>query len=173
MLVVSAPKRRRKPLDERFWSKVDKNGPVPEHRPDLGPCWLWTASIDHAGYGRFSLGVKNDEYAHRVGYWLETGGAADELDHLCRVRRCCRPLHLEEVTHRVNVLRGNGWAGRAHRGELTNAMRVRRAPGHTEACKRGHPRTGKNVHVDKSGGWKCRPCERERWHRRKALQTRG
>jgi hypothetical protein len=31
--------------DARFWSKVNKNGPVPEHRPELGPCWVWTGSL--------------------------------------------------------------------------------------------------------------------------------
>ncbi len=33
----------RRPLAERFWEKVNKGGPVPEHRLDLGPCWLWGA----------------------------------------------------------------------------------------------------------------------------------
>ena len=33
-------------LEERFWRKVDKNGPIPEHRPELGPCWVWTAGTN-------------------------------------------------------------------------------------------------------------------------------
>jgi hypothetical protein len=37
---------------ERFWAKVDKNGPIPAYRPDLGPCWLWTASKRADGYGQ-------------------------------------------------------------------------------------------------------------------------
>jgi hypothetical protein len=36
--------RRAVPIEDRFWSKVDKNGPIPAHRPDLGPCWSWTGS---------------------------------------------------------------------------------------------------------------------------------
>ncbi len=41
-------------LTTRFWAKVDKNGPVPTHRPELGPCWLWTASTKGYGYGQLS-----------------------------------------------------------------------------------------------------------------------
>jgi len=37
----------------RFWSKVNKDGPVPKHRPELGPCWIWIASTDARGYGKF------------------------------------------------------------------------------------------------------------------------
>jgi hypothetical protein len=42
-------------LPERFWKKVDKNGPVPAHRPELGPCWLWTGALVGRGY-RVGLG---------------------------------------------------------------------------------------------------------------------
>jgi hypothetical protein len=46
--------RRAVSIEERFWSKVDKNGPVPAHRPELGPCWVWTGSkIGKSGYGKF------------------------------------------------------------------------------------------------------------------------
>ena len=43
---------QRKPFTEqaRFWSRVNKDGPVPEKQPDLGPCWLWTAGLNSAGY---------------------------------------------------------------------------------------------------------------------------
>src|ERR1035437_916757 len=34
---------------ERFWAKVDRNGPVPAHRPELGPCWVWEAGHDRPG----------------------------------------------------------------------------------------------------------------------------
>ena len=41
--------RKKEPLGERFWSKVDKNGPIPSHRPELGPCWIWIARRDRYG----------------------------------------------------------------------------------------------------------------------------
>ena len=43
------------PLEDRFWAKVDKNGPVPAHRPELGPCWIWTAARFKRGYGKFGV----------------------------------------------------------------------------------------------------------------------
>ena len=39
-------------LEERFWKYVDRHGSVPEHRPELGPCWLWLKGINRDGYGR-------------------------------------------------------------------------------------------------------------------------
>lgn len=36
--------------DQRFWAKVNKDGPIPIHRPDLGQCWVWTGESRH-GYG--------------------------------------------------------------------------------------------------------------------------
>jgi hypothetical protein len=89
----------------RFWTRVNRDGPVPEYDPTLGPCWLWTASTYPTGYGHsilFRLG-----YAHRVSYRLVKGPIPEgmTLDHLCRVPLCVNPDHLEAVTHRVNVLR--------------------------------------------------------------------
>ena len=45
--------RQPKPIAERFYSHVDKDGPVPEHCPELGPCWEWTGSLNQFGYARF------------------------------------------------------------------------------------------------------------------------
>src|SRR5687767_3489091 len=50
----------------RFWAKVNKNGPIPEHRPDLGPCWLWTAALTK-GYGQFRLNGRM-VYAYTFAY---------------------------------------------------------------------------------------------------------
>lgn len=93
----------------RFWSKVNKNGPVPARRPDLGPCWYWTAGQNGKGYGRIRI-RSHDVLAHRFAYELLVGPipAGLELDHLCRVRCCVNTDHLEPVTNQVNVLRGNG-----------------------------------------------------------------
>jgi hypothetical protein len=43
-------------LIERFWSKVNKDGPIPASCPELGPCWLWTRSCYYNGYGQFAYG---------------------------------------------------------------------------------------------------------------------
>ena len=98
---------------ERYWIKVDKDGPIPEHRPELGPCHLWTGAqttLDD-GWGRFWPTPGRPVLAHRFAYELEIGPIPDGLepDHLCRVRLCVRVSHLELVTHRENVLRSGNF----------------------------------------------------------------
>lgn len=96
----------------RFWSKVDKNGPVPAHAPHLGPCWLWRGWTLRRGYGRFTV-AKRHWLAHRWIYELLVGPVPEgyQLDHLCRVTGCVRLGHLEVVTGDENIRRG--YAARA------------------------------------------------------------
>ena len=96
-------------IDSRFWSKVNKEGPIPENRPELGPCWLWTDRPGTGGYARYFKNPKS-LMAHRFAYEEVIGKIPRGLilDHLCRVRHCVRPSHLEPVTHQVNILRGIG-----------------------------------------------------------------
>lgn len=79
----------------RFWAKVDKNGPVPAHRPELGPCWVWTASTLGKGYGAFGLN-RRTAMAHRVAYEIEHGPIPDGLCvlHECDNPPCVRHLFL-------------------------------------------------------------------------------
>jgi len=78
------------PPEIRFWAKVDKNGP--------GGCWVWTGALADTGYGIFNLRAKLNN-THRVAYEWLVGPIPDgmHLDHLCRVRACCNPAHLEPV----------------------------------------------------------------------------
>lgn len=88
----------RKPtLSERFWSKVRVT-----HE-----CWLWIAGLDHYGYGQFHLDRKVVK-AHRLAYELVIGPipVGLDIDHVCRVRRCVNPWHMELVTRGENVRRG-------------------------------------------------------------------
>jgi len=100
---------------ERFWSFVNKEGPEPACRPGLGSCWLWTGGTSD-GYGMFSMGGRN-VHAHIVSFTWARGEipAGWERDHLCRVRHCVRPEHMEAVPHQVNVQRGvSPWAACEH-----------------------------------------------------------
>ncbi len=70
-------------------------------RPELGPCWVWTASLDHRGYGRLSYAFEKRKYrcagAHRVAWWLEHGRWPDPWAlHKCDNRKCVRAEHLFE-----------------------------------------------------------------------------
>ncbi len=83
------------PIRERFdrrWALDTESG-----------CWLWQASLSESGYGRIDRG-----YAHRVGYELYVGPVPDGLvlDHLCCVKQCVNPAHLEPITPGLNLARG-------------------------------------------------------------------
>lgn len=88
--------------DARFWSKVDKNGPISTYRPDLGRCWLWTARRFRNGYGQFKQGRWTTRLAHRV-VWLMTFGPIPPetplVLHNCHQRDCVNPSHLRLGTH--------------------------------------------------------------------------
>lgn len=92
---------------ERFLAKVNKDGPIPEYAPELGPCWIWMRAKDTGGYGRFWTGIRLDG-AHRFSYEAFVGPIPCGLviDHRCRVHACVNPDHLEPVTYSENLLRG-------------------------------------------------------------------
>lgn len=103
--------------EEAFWSRVEE--------PNGDGCWLWGGMITDKGYGAFS-DQKRQRPAHRVAYELVVGPIPEglDLDHLCRVRNCVNPGHLEPVTRRVNVLRGVGPSAQAAaRDECANGHR--------------------------------------------------
>lgn len=106
-------------------------------------CWLWSGSSHSSGYGQFSVAA-HPERAHRHAYETLVGPVPDglELDHLCRVRCCVNPAHLEPVTHAENLRRGeSGMAKRTH-------------------CPKGHPY---DPHKSRIGGRRCYPCTKASW----------
>ncbi len=106
-------------------------------------CWLWKKALNHHGYGRTSLdGVL--WMAHRAVYFLIKGSIRRDLqiDHLCRVRRCVNPDHMEQVTMLENIARG--YAGEHHRLK--------------DECPHGHPYSGDNLYLSPRGMRECRAC---------------
>jgi hypothetical protein len=95
---VSSAKRARlykvEALADRFWAKVDKNGPVPAHRPQLGQCWLWRGTRDEKGYGQIREGGRGTPLlkAHRVAYEIANGPAPKGamVLHRCDTPACVR-----------------------------------------------------------------------------------
>lgn len=78
-----------------FWARIDKNGPVPAHCPELGPCWVWTKGHLRAGYGALKF-QRQRWMAHRLAFTLSTGPIPDGLKvcHKCDNPICCNPGHL-------------------------------------------------------------------------------
>lgn len=145
-------------LEERFWSYVDKNGPIPEHCPELGNCWVWTGHTSH-GYGLIGVttaGHSKNVRAHRLSYEWENGPIPDGLvpDHLCRNRPCIRPSHLEAVTPYENIMRGVG----------VTAQKARQTH-----CTRGHEFTPENTR-NINHGRECRTCRQIADRHRKMLK---
>lgn len=91
-------------LRERFWAKVNKEGPVV--RPDLGNCWLWVGGRYPSGYGSFGTGGRGKSgRAHRVAWSLTYGEIPDGIHvlHKCDTPACVRPAHLFLGDHRANM----------------------------------------------------------------------
>lgn len=142
--VTPRPKKKRRkkrfqPTEaELLWRHIarDENG-----------CWIWTGCIAWNGYGQLRRHETGHERAHRAVYKLIVGPIPEglDLDHLCRVRACCNPSHLEPVTRSENLKR-SPIAGR---------------PRQTH-CKRGHEFTPDNSYVKGDGCRRCRACERDR-----------
>ena len=131
---------------ERFWPKVNFSGPVSKHRPELGACWLWQGAEIPSGYGYFR-GATCNVPVHRWSYEFCVGPIpkGQEIDHLCRVRNCVNPDHLESVIHHINIIRGSTRKGH-----------------HKSSCKNGHLFNQDNTAIRRDGTYACKTCAR-RW----------
>lgn len=125
------------PLEIGVWSKVQKTE----------TCWLWTGKLTKKGYARYGL-HKPNSYAHIASYEEVNGVVPEglELDHLCRVRHCVNPSHLEAVTHLENIRRGK------------SPSAFHRVKSH---CYKGHPFNSDNTIVNEKGWRVCITCKRE------------
>lgn len=118
----------------RFWAKVAKDWPTPPHCPELGPCWLWTASKRNKGYGAFAYTVNGhlvQDRAHRFSYVLHAGHIPDGLFvlHRCDVPRCCNPSHLFVGTNDENIRdmlsKGRHARGTDHHAAKMDEIKIR------------------------------------------------
>lgn len=123
--------------EQRFWSRVTVTS--------AEQCWIWQGPTNGHGYGAFrDLGFFTS--AHRFAYETRNGAIPPGLviDHLCRTPRCVNPAHLEAVTQRENVLRGDGPAA-------VNALKTH--------CPQGHAYTPENIYTPPGAARRvCRSC---------------
>jgi len=137
---------------EQFWQHVDPPG-------DQSLCWLWNGPLSADGYGR-----RGSEFAHRVAYELLVGDipAGLHIDHLCRVRDCVNPAHLEAVTPAENQRRA------------VEVRLLNRGP--RTHCPNGHAFDESNTYVHTRPNRRptlfCRACNRVAQQRR-AARRRG
>ncbi len=128
--------------EQRFFEKCASTRP--------NECWLWTGSIMNGGYARFGDNGRN-HLAHRWAYTHFVGPIPEgkEIDHVCRVRHCVNPAHLEAVTPQVNTLRSNSPSAKNGRQAF---------------CVHGHAFTAANTKLveHRPNRWRrlCRACMR-------------
>ena len=108
-------------------------------------CWIWDRCLNAKGYGILYI-FNRRMLAHRAVYELFCGEIPNglTLDHLCRVRCCVNPSHLEPVTQKVNLLRGLA----------PSAICARKT-----VCKDGHPLTKS----PKESKRRCKTCDSKRY----------
>jgi hypothetical protein len=112
-----------------------------------GDCWEWRGAKVTDGYGTIYVDGKS-EMTHRLAYMVAKGSIPRgyQIDHLCRHRWCVRPSHLEAVTCRENLLRGDTTVAKSKRTH----------------CANDHEFSGENIYVKPDGRRECRVCQQKR-----------
>ena len=131
-------------LDETFEKHTYRD-------PNCG-CWFWTACLDESGYGRLGTKLYKERGAHRVSYLHFRGAIPNglQIDHLCKIKSCVNPWHLEVVTQQENIKRSSRPKDTHRNGRKTH-------------CSKGHPFNVENTWHEKSGGSikrHCKECNR-------------
>lgn len=150
---------------QKLWARVEVTG----------FCWLWTGETNGEGYGRLQFQGKRGG-AHRIVYELLVGDIPEglQLDHLCRVRNCVNPDHVEPATFKTNQERKKAkWA--KPKPPTTESLRKQRGE-----CRKGHQLATvgvlRSTRTDGTIREQCRACQhdvQERWRRKNGIPERG
>lgn len=150
-------------LEERFWSRVEPTG----------FCWLWTGGTTKDGYGLMGW-VKTTWTAHKIAYTLLVGNVPTgmQIDHLCNIRNCVNPCHLEVVTKRENARRmveRRGWVHGGVKYQKKPREQWKKAPKPENLldwthCKNGHTLLEVGIYTHRTTDGKqahyCKECKR-------------
>ena len=128
---------------------IDRLMRMTQMLPEAPGCWIFMGSLS-GGYGKIGGGSGRPRmlWAHRVSYEFYRGPipAGMEIDHVCRVRCCVNPTHLELVTSAENARRSHPYS-----------LGPRMAQTH---CKFGHPFDASNTYIY-HGRRYCRLCHND------------
>ncbi|MFE5853249.1 HNH endonuclease signature motif containing protein [Streptomyces sp. NPDC056500] len=136
--------------ERRFYEKVDQG-------TEFDDCHIWLGAKDNDGYGKFRLPTGQVKGTHIIAWQManeRTVPPGWHVDHLCRVRSCCNPDHLEPVPATENVARGESFSAR-------NTRKTH--------CPKGHEYTTETIRWH-SGRRECIPCIRARDRERRAAK---
>lgn len=119
-------------------------------------CWVWTGALSAGKYGSIFHEGRMQK-AHRVMYRLRVGEipAGLDLDHLCRNTRCCNPAHLEPVSRSENLKRSPLMDNNSQKTH----------------CPSGHPYSGDNLIIRKTGWRLCLTCRKNHTTRWNAMRA--
>lgn len=118
-------------------------------------CHLWTGNVNRGGYGRVHVNGRK-HVVHRIAYEIANGPIPEgmDIDHLCRTRSCCNPVHLEAVSRSTNLRRGIGAGSMREDGSF-----LCRVCGSSDYYEYSRKSCVGGV------GRRCRPCNAARWSR--------
>lgn len=119
---------------------------------DANGCWIWQGAKSK-GYGVVNWGGRHSlKFVHRLVYGAFRSRVPDSwtIDHLCRVKACANPEHLEVVTITENIRRRDSSKTHCYGG--------------------GHPWIPENIRISKKTGWRsCKVCQREAAAKRRQI----
>lgn len=145
-------------LAERLWLRVNKNGAVPAHRPELGPCWVYSSPRNGRGgiYGHKSM-EKPDGQAvlvHRLAFFLAHGRWPEP----CALHRCDNPPCVKAVDDEYGPAHVVEGTRTENQHDMT--AKGRHGMGSKTHCKRGHAFDDENTRISPAGKRRCKACLR-------------